>query len=223
MTRSHIARGFTRATSRRSLILLLYLVGLGLAALLAVPVFRTIDTLFGSSGFSAELTEQFDIVLWADMMGEARGWLGAVLRQFFWAIPVFIVWKVASQVGLVYALKDDGQSSFWEGVSRYTLRGLLLALIYLLLGGFVVIVLWIILVAVLKGLEEPAQFWTAIVIGPLMSIAILATIDLMHDYARMRLVLRGDGIWSAFLFPKGPVLKVRISSMETVPPPPPQQ
>ena len=59
MIRSHIARGFGKAASRRSLILLLYLVGLGIAALLAVPVVRTIDTLFGSSGFSPEMAERF--------------------------------------------------------------------------------------------------------------------------------------------------------------------
>ncbi|MFV1981657.1 MAG: hypothetical protein ACC655_10920 [Rhodothermia bacterium] len=199
MIRSLIARGIAKAASRRSLILLLYLVGLGVAALLAVPVFRAVDTLFGSSGFSAELARRFDIVLWMDMLEKGGTALAGAMRQFFWAIPLFIVWKVASQVGLVYALKDDGQASFWEGVSRYTLRGLLLALIYLLLGGFAIAILWIILVLIIKGQGEPGQFWTAIVIGPILSIVILALFDLMHDYARMRLVLRRDGIWRSFL------------------------
>lgn len=199
MIRSHIARGIVKAASRRSLILLLYLVGLGVAVLLAVPVFRVVNTLFGSSGFSGELAHRFDIVLWMDMMEKGGTALAATLRQFFWAIPLFLVWKVASQVGLVYALKDDGKASFWEGVSRYTLRGLLLAAIYLLVGGALVKILWVILVAIIKGLGEPGQFWTAMVIAPLLSIVILASFDVMHDYARMRLVLRGDGIWKSFL------------------------
>lgn len=199
MIRSHISAGFGKAADRRSLILLLYLVGLAIAVLLAVPVFRAIDGIFGSSGFSAELANRFDIILWIDMLEKGGSAFAATIRQFFWAIPLFIIWKVASQVGLVFALEDDGQGSFWEGVSRYTLRGLLLALIYLLLGVISMVVLWVILTVVIKGMGEPGQVWTGLVIGPLLSIVILAMFDMMHDYARMHLVLRERGIWESFL------------------------
>ena len=200
MIRSHIAQGFRKAANRRSLILLLYLVGLGIAAVLAVPVVRTIDAVFARSGFSPDLAGRFDMVLFLDMQEVAKGWIGTVFTQFYSIIPLFIVWKVASRVGLVHALKEDGQASFWEGVSRYTLRAVLLAVIYLLLAGAVLTGLWwFLLEPVLASLEEPGQFWTAVVIWPLLSIAILATFDLMHDYARIRLVLWGEGVWTAFV------------------------
>jgi hypothetical protein len=37
-----------------------------------------------------------------------------------------------------------------------------------------------------------------VVVGPLLTVAIVATLDFMHDYARMHLVLRGYRIWDAF-------------------------
>ena len=196
---SHIASGVVRALRRRSLILLLYLVALAVAVLLAVPIFRVVNAHFGSSGFSGALAERMDMMLWFDMFEKGASVFSASIQQFLWAIPLFIVWKVASQVGLVHALREDATSSFWEGVGRFTLRGLLIGLVYFLLAGFAVTILWIAIVAVLKGQGEVGQFWTAIVIGPLLTIVILGTFDLMHDYARMQLVLRGKGVWRSLL------------------------
>lgn len=199
MIRSAIASGIRKAARRSSLIVLLYFVGLALAALLSVPVFRAVDLLFGESGFSPELARRFDVVLWADMIEKGGSALAAAFRQLMWAIPLFVIWKTASHIGLMHALHGDGQWSFWEGVGRFTLRGLPLAMIYLFVGSVAIVVLWIAVAAVADGLSEPGRFWTYIVIGPVLTVLVAATLDLMHDYARIQLVLRGAGVWESLI------------------------
>lgn len=201
----HIKEGFGKAAHRRSLILLLYLATLGLAMILAVPVFRGVDLAFGTSGFSRELAEKFDVILWVNALKGLGSTLSATISQFFWAIPLFIVWKVASQVGLVHALQGQADKPFWEGVGRHTVRGLGLAVIFLLLALFLVVAVWIVLGGLLSGMDDPGlswtpqQYWTVMAVGPAITILILAALDLMHDYARMHLVLRGQGIWESFI------------------------
>ena len=59
--------------------------------------------------------------------------------------------------------------------------------------------LWIVVGALIDGTGEVGTFWLAIVIGPLLTVAFLATVDFMHDYARIRLVTRGEGVFKAFI------------------------
>lgn len=178
---------------------------LGLAAILAVPVFRAVEIVTGNSGFSPDLASRFDLVLWWDIMDQTGPVLAAAFRQLIWALPLFLVWKAASQVGLIHALKDDSEASFWEGVARFTPKALGLTLLYMLLGVLAVGALWTTVASVSSSLGSPglmwtpAQFWTLVVVGPLATVVILAILDLMQDYARMHLVLRGKGIWDSFV------------------------
>ena len=199
MIRSSIAEGIRRTARRPGLVLLLYGIMLGLAALLAVPVYRIVDLGFGSSGFSPDLAERFDLVVWADWLRQGRAGLMAAVRQFIWVIPLYIVIKVAAYVGLVNALKEDGGGSFWSGVGEYTLRGLALASIYAMLALVGAGALWIVLSAIISDAGQVVTFWIALVIGPLLTVAVLGLVDLMHDYARIRLVMRQESILSSFL------------------------
>jgi len=199
MTGSFVSVGIKKAASRRSLILLLYSTGLAIAALLSVTVFRVLAIEFGNSGFSGDLAKQFDIVLWADLLAEdGVSGLAAAVRQFFWAIPLYMVWKVASQVGLIHALSRDAHASFWVGVEKYTLRAIPLALLYLVVAVILTVLVWVIVGAFTVNAGEVVVFWGNIVFGPLATIGVLGMTDMMHDYARMSLVLHGSTVWRSW-------------------------
>lgn len=191
---SSLRAGFGHLKARPGLSVLLYAFNLGLAALLAVPVFIILSGEFADSGFSADFARQFDLVLLWDALESAGPALRAVLRQALWAIPLILLWKVAASVGLIHALSGDGRGAFWTGVGRYTLRAFVLALLYLipllLLIGLVSMVIGM----VAEGQGEVGAFWTQGVVWPTLVITLVAIVDLMHDYGRMHLVLNANTI-----------------------------
>ena len=199
MPASFSSIGVSNMWHRRGLVLLLYVFGLVLAVLVGGAVSRLLGVEIGPTGFSGRLTERFDVVLWADFWNGIGAGLAAVARQAVIAGVIMMVWKVASSVGLIHALQGDARLSFWEGVSRFTLRGISLGLLYLLPLLVLLILVVIAGEAAASDMGEVGAFWTRFVVMPLAVILLAATVDLFHDYARMHLVLRQAKIRRAWL------------------------
>jgi len=199
MPASFSSIGVSNMWHRRGLVLLLYVFGLVLAVLVGGAVSRLLSVEIGPTGFSGRLTERFDIVLWADFWDGIAAGLAAVARQAVIAGVIMMIWKVASSVGLIHALQGDARLSFWEGVSRFTLRGISLGLLYLL--PLLVLLTLVVIAgeAAASDMGEVGAFWTRFVVMPLAVILLAATVDLFHDYARMHLVLRQAKIRRAWL------------------------
>jgi len=184
---------------RRSLVLVIYVVGLLLAGLVGLGLVKMLDVEIGSTGFSDELVRRFDAVLWFDYFDGLKAGLAGLMRQTALTAFAMMIWKVASSVGLIHALHGDASGSFWEGVRRYTIRGFGLALLYfiplVLLVGAVIGVG----VSVTEDMGEVGLVWTWTAVIPLACIVLVAMFDLFHDYARMHLVLRQTTIRRAWL------------------------
>ncbi|MGA7303336.1 MAG: hypothetical protein WBW88_00620 [Rhodothermales bacterium] len=199
MSTSFSSDGIGRMWRRRGLVLVIYLIGLAVAFLVGAGFIRLLSFEIGPTGFSRHLLERFDIVVWADFWREIASGLAAIVREAVVAGLLMMFWKVATSVGLIHALHGDGKKSFWEGVSRYTVRGLGLGVLYLLpmliLAGILIAIAY----AMTKSMGEVGTFWTWAVVYPLIVIVSVACFDLFHDYARMHLVLRGTTIRRAWL------------------------
>ncbi len=193
-----IAAGLAGIRRRFGLVVLLYGVNLALAFVLSVPVYFALQSSVGPTGFGADLAGGFDFVLWADVMEKAGAVLRALPLQLLWMIPLYLLWKTAASVGLIHALRGEQIRPFWQGVGRYTGKALLLALLFL-----VPLVVWIVLTlvaalmlgAILEG--EVGGFWLNLVIVPTLLVGGLAVLDLMHDYARIALVVAEQRVGKA--------------------------
>lgn len=193
-----VKAGLVALRQRPGLVFLLYGVNLAIAFVLAVPLYSALSGITGETGFGPELAAGFDAVLWADILEKAGPVFRALGAQLFWMAPLYLVWKVAAGVGLAHALRGRGRS-FWQGVGRYTGHGLLLALgfVPLLLG----LGLALVLLGVLAGIlweGEVGTFWWNVVLLPALLVGGLALLDLMHDYARIALVVDDRPVRSAF-------------------------
>ena len=193
-----IRRGFRHMIQRPKLALLLYAVPLLMAALMAVPIYVNLDNTIGITGFSRDLAEQFNVTLWADIIEESGTALMASLRQLVWFIPVFLLWNVASHVGLIHTLAEPARGGFWEGLGRFTGRGLALALLFLIPLLFLVIVTITVVGAIAEGQGEVGTFWLQLIVLPLLLIGLVAWLDLMQDYGRMFLVLEQTAVFPAW-------------------------
>lgn len=200
MIRKSIAAGLTGIRRRPGLIALLYGMNLLLAFVLSVPVYFALQEAIGPTGFGEDLARSFDVVLWADLLEKAGDVLQAIPFQLLWMVPLYLLWKVAACVGLIHALRGEQIRPFWEGVGRYTGRGLLIALLFLVLfaaGIIGLIVLTLILNGVWSG--EVGSFWVNFVIVPTLFISMIAVLDLMHDYANIALVVEEKPVVQATL------------------------
>ena len=191
--------GLNGIKKRPGLVGLVYLGNLTAAAFLAVPVYAALSDVVGPSGFGPSLARAFDVVLWADIVEKVEPVFQAVRAQLVWMVPFYLVWKAALSVGLIHALRVGVVRSFWQGVGRYTvpatlLGGLFLAMVLLWSGLLAVLAV----VASALGLGEVGTFWTLLVALPSLVVAGLALLDLMHDYARMALVVSGQSVWKAW-------------------------
>lgn len=198
MFTSSLKAGISAARRRPGLALLVYGADLALAAVLSVPLYHALGSAVGRTGHGPDLARGFDLVLWADVMEQVRVVFGALGAQLFWMLPLYLGWKAAAAVGLVHALRGSGARSFWQGVGRYGASGLLLALAFalpvaLLLPGAAVASA---LVEALWG-GEVARVWFHFVLLPLGGAAVLALLDLMHDYARIALVAGEERVRAA--------------------------
>lgn len=199
MFQQSFSYGLRSITRRKGLVFLAYGLHLALAFIIAVPVYSVLSDVVGPTGFGNDLVGNFDLVLWADIMEEAGAALGGLMAQLLWVVPLYLLGQAALGVGLIHALRDEGVRPFWSGVEQYTGRALLLALVFAL--PFIVLLIGT-GVVVATGLAtwggEVGIFWVLFVLGPTLFISGLAVLDLMHDYARMALVIEERPVWQAF-------------------------
>lgn len=191
--------GITAVRRRPGLVFLLYGVNLAVAFVLAMPLYSALSATVGATGFGPDLARGFDLVLWTDVMEQVRVVFGALWAQLFWMVPLYLVWRTAAGVGMVYALSGEGTASFWEGVGRFTGRGLLLTLGYaLLLAGLFVVtgIAYAIVAGVARG-EVALVWWNAFLL-PLLFATGFALLDLMQDYAQIALVTDERRVREAF-------------------------
>ncbi|WP_456424902.1 hypothetical protein [Rhodocaloribacter sp.] len=192
--------GLAAVQKRPGLVVLTYAVNLCLAFILALPIYMALSSVVGPTGFGSDLAQQFDVVLWADILDKVGIVLSALWAQLFWMIPLYLVWKAGLSVGLIHAFRDGGGRSFWAGVGRYAARAVGLGLLY----GLLVLV-WLGGVAILSvGLAvvwsgEVGAFWIFFVLAPALVVLGLAFIDLLHDYGRIALVVEEKKVARAFL------------------------
>lgn len=185
-----LATGIKGIKRRPGLVGLLYGLNLALAFVLAATVYTAMVQVVEGTGFGLDLAQQFDLALWADIIEEAGPALQGLLGQLFWIIPLYVLWKTAASVGLIHALRGDQDRSFWQGVARYTGRALLVAMLFVLLTvGWGIATLVVALGSSAIWTGEVGIYWTNFVVVPLFFVFGVALLDLMHDYARIALVV----------------------------------
>jgi hypothetical protein len=199
MIATSIARGFSRASARKGLILVIYAIGLAIAILLTVPFATGIGQEIGQTGFSRDLAERFNFLILFELLEEAAPLLSVSFRLVLVAIPFYLIWKIATHVGLIHALHGEATHSFWEGVGRYTLKGLGIAVLYLVPLALVLVILVAITGAITSEAGEIFQYRVRFIAAPIVVVLVTAFIDCMHDYARMHLVLREKGVFAAWI------------------------
>lgn len=199
MTTRFIADGWSASAKRPGLAGLLFAGNLLLGLILAVPILVAFSSAVSGTGFSPELAEEFDAALWADLMQESGPVFQTMLQQLFWILPLLYLWKVGSSVGVLYALSGDGDRSFWKGLGSYGGKALLLGLPFVGMAALIalgVVVLNILMSVLISG--EVALFWLRLIIAPIVLILALAVLDMMHDFARLELVVSGKGVGASF-------------------------
>jgi hypothetical protein len=167
---------------------LIYGVNLVAAAILAVPIFSILEGELAGTGFSADLARSFAIVVWFDIMESIGPTLLSSISQGFWMVTIMLVWKVTSHVGLIKALQGEADGRFWDGVERYTVKALGLAVLYLFPLFVIVMGVLIIGTTITATMGEVGLFWGLGVVMPTVIISLIALVDLMHDYSRIALV-----------------------------------
>lgn len=200
MSQHYFKYGIETARSRPGLAGLLYGVNLVVGLIVTVPIYLALSSATGSTGFAADMASQFDITLWTDVMEKAAPAFQALVGQLFWILPLYFLWKVASSVGIIHTLESRGVHSFWHGVGEHTRKAVLLGLVFLvplIAIGIGVAILIVVLQIVWSG--EAGSYWTFILILPVTLILGVALIDLMHDYARMELVIGRKPVMEAFI------------------------
>lgn len=193
------AAGFRALRSRPGLAVLLFLVNLAVAVILAVPLGVALSSAVANTGFDTDLASGLDLVLIVDIVQANPDIITVLISQLIWIIPLVLVWKAAMGVGLIHALRGDSTGSFWTGVGRYFGRAFAMGLMYMAGAGFVILAA-IVVGMVVNGMS--GEVWTyrawAYVV-PLIAVFGLAKIDLMHDFGRIAIVLKGRPVFGAFI------------------------
>lgn len=190
MIRSALRTGLRRVRQRPGLVVLVAVVHLGAALALSVVVAGVAEAALAGTGFGAVLAREFDLVLWHDVIERYGSLLGTLAQKALWLLPLAWAAKVLLRVGLVYALGRGGDRPWTEGMRRYGVRALLLALLY---GA--VLALWFVgtlLVGLLANLLAGgivSVVWINVVAVPALLVVGVVLVDLMHDYGRTALVL----------------------------------
>lgn len=193
-----VSAGLTAVRRRAGLVVLLYVVNLGLAFVLAWPLYGALRRIVGPTGFGPELAAGFDFGRWAEILGELDEVFALLGLNLLWMVPLYLLWQAAAMVGLVHALRGMQVRSFWQGVGRYTLRAVLLGLLFgVALAVGVVLVLAIVFALSVLWPGEVGAFWINLVLTPTLLIGLAAALDLMHDYARIALVIEDQPVGRA--------------------------
>ena len=200
MTGKSIRNGISFLHQKPGLVILIYSFNLLAAYVVALPLKTALTDLLAPKGFGADLAVETDIVVWTDLIQELNYVFDGIFSQIVWMLPLLFIGKVASSVGLINALRDGGIRSFWPGVGYYTGRGLLLGLLFLVVSIVAIvasIVFFILLYGVFSG--EAGRWWVSIAVIPAILITVFAFLDMVHDYARIKLVKDEPGVFKCFL------------------------
>lgn len=196
---SSLREGLGDVRRRPGLVALLYASNLLVALTLAVPFYFLLVEGFGYSGFSGLLLRDFDVLIWQEALAKIGAQAGRLALHLLWIVPLYMGWRVAASTGIAYALQQGGTWPFWRGVGRYGGRAFGLALFWLpirfvLAGAIVVGAIGV--SGVWAG--EVGAFWTFFVLLPTLLIATMALVDLFERYGRLAIVVRHEGVFSAF-------------------------
>lgn len=177
---------------------LLYAGNLLLGIILSIPILVAFSNAVSESGYSPDLAAEFDAALWADILRESGPLVSTMLLQLLWVLPVLYLWKVGSTVGVVHAMRGDRTASFWEGLGKYAGKALILGIPFLVLAILAVLGIAL-LIALLSAapIGEVGQFWIRFVVAPILIILAVAVVDMMHDFARLELVLGGQSVFNS--------------------------
>ena len=188
--------GFIR--ERIGLVVLIYVVDLVIALLLALPLYNAFVEQVGISGFGADLMMGFDLILWRDVIDLVSDAFVSLGLQLLIVIPVYMLWKTAAHMGVIYALHQGALWPFWRGVGYYTGKGLLIGFIFAPLKGMVLGIVGVLASALFMVWPgEVGGFWIFAVFAPTMLISLLAMVDLFQRYARISIVVRHDTLGRA--------------------------
>ena len=194
-----ILDGFTLILRRLRLVVLIYALNAVLVFLVLLPLYRIIAGTVADTGFGEDLFREFDVLLWSEILLGNRESFVHLLRRIVWVIPVFWIWKTAVQMGVIYALHQGAIWPFWSGVYFYTVRGLLLGLIFLPFKAAWIVSIYMGAVFLSSNYltGEVEVFWLMGVATPFLLLTGLAIIDLYQRYGRLALVVRNDRVLQA--------------------------
>lgn len=191
--------GLDAAMRHKGVTLLLFGVHLVLAYVLTQPLYHALDEIVSATGFSADLSQGFDAVIWIEIWDTFAPALYGFLGQLWWVVLLIGGWKAVSGVGVLHAIYREHGVFFWDGIGQHGGRALSVALLFLLTA-----LLWIAIVLFVGVVGATAMgsafgiFWVALVATPTVLISGLAVLDLMHDYARAGLVAERWTVRQAF-------------------------
>jgi hypothetical protein len=207
-SRTALREGFSLAWRSRSVVWILLLANLGLAALAALPIYQGILRFTSHSLMSETLASGFSPDWLTDFAFNSPGSLGRYAEVILWfglvAIPVNSL--LAGGVLGRFLLPDQKYSTrdFFRNTRRYAWR-----MLWLMVVGMVCY--WTIFRVVNQGLGHRADRWTEdwlsdrsvfwVKLGvTLLVLAGLAFVNLVLDYARVKLVSdEGTSVLEAFL------------------------
>ncbi|MCB0720335.1 MAG: hypothetical protein KDD65_17945 [Bacteroidetes bacterium] len=206
--RDFIAAGIAIAKQKPGLALLLYLVNGLVSLVVAMPAFFALQRALGDSGWGKDLAGSFNLPVWTDIwnvlfQADADGGVAPEIKilttLLFFAIPLMWLWKALASVGVVNAVRDNGMRGFWSGVGRYGGRAILLALPWFLISLIAVAGVGFAMSLIASTIRtEKAVYWSFTIGMPVLSILVLALLDLMHDYGRIGIVAREEKASKAF-------------------------
>ena len=194
-----IIEGFSLIGRRFRLVVLIYALNLVITFLVVWPIYNMLVESVGATGFGRDLVQQFDLLLWREILIENREVFLQLLLRGLWVLPLVWIWKTATQVGVIYALHQGAIWPFWSGVYFHTIRGLILGLFFILLKAAWVVSIFIGVLYVQESFfgSEVGLFWLMGVILPFVLLTGLAIIELYQRYSRLALVIRNDWVRDA--------------------------
>ncbi len=181
--------GLSGLRRHAGLVLGLYAFALAMAVAIVFPLHLAFERATASALLPLDL-RGVTLSEWWALLQATSGNLGLTLLLAFALVPLHGAVRSVLLAGAAAALRPADLHGFWTGVGRYGLRGLGLAVVFALLAAlaFGAVSLASVLLGVFFS-GERGVFWTQFVVVPTLLVAVLAVLDLMHDYARAALVV----------------------------------
>lgn len=194
-----VFEGFSLILRRFRLVVLIYALNLAITFLVVWPIYNLLVENVGITGFGRDLVQQFDLILWREIVLENRDVFLELLLRILWVLPLVWVWKTATQVGIIYALHQGAIWPFWSGVYFYTIRGLILGVVFLLFKAIWAVSVFVGFTYVQQSYfsSEVGVFWLIGVIFPFVLLTGFAIIELYQRYGRLALVIRNNWVMDA--------------------------